>query len=155
MIEVSRAHWGGRRAQKWSNPANRGRSVLISFFRDFSKPVQSLAYKYIHSHPPILRLAFRSSIVCEWVSFRHACGGEHAIGFPPAGLLEIIDNPAGALFTQLLVEFLATCRICVADNKDKGRSSCRLLLRWLRTDRPCPVRTDWPCPHQSLHWLCL
>jgi len=50
----------------------------------------------------------------------HARGREHAIGLPAAGLLEMVDDIAGPLLAEHLVEFLASRRIGVADDKQQG-----------------------------------
>src|SRR3546814_10616114 len=68
----------------------------------------------------VLCLAFDGVIVRQRVRFGHPGGRKHAIGFPAAGLLKIIDDATGSLFAELLVEFRGACRIGVTHNKQQG-----------------------------------
>src|SRR3546814_3245806 len=67
----------------------------------------------------VLGLAFGGAVVRRRIGLCHAGRGQHAIGFPAAGLLKIVDDAAGALFAQGLVQFLASCGIGVADDEQQ------------------------------------
>src|SRR3546814_10592072 len=85
-----------------------------------SQTVKALADQDIHRNAAVLCLAFDGVIVRQRVRFGHPGGRKHAIGFPAAGLLKIIDDATGSLFAELLVEFRGACRIGVTHNKQQG-----------------------------------
>src|SRR3546814_8048366 len=67
-----------------------------------SQTVKALADQDIHRNAAVLCLAFDGVIVRQRVRFGHPGGRKHAIGFPAAGLLKIIDDATGSLFAELL-----------------------------------------------------
>src|SRR3546814_4648165 len=60
-----------------------------------SQTVKALADQDIHRNAAVLCLAFDGVIVRQRVRFGHPGGRKHAIGFPAAGLLKIIDDATG------------------------------------------------------------
>src|SRR3546814_3868099 len=94
----------------WAPPTPRNLSL---------QAVETLADQDIHRDAAVLGHAFGGGVVRGRVGFGHPGGGQHAIGFPAARLLKIIDDAAGALFAERLVQFLASPRIGVADDEQQ------------------------------------
>src|SRR5690606_31292478 len=57
--------------------------------------VEAFADKDIHRHAAVLGLAFNGVIGRQRICLGHPGGGQHTIGLPAAGLLEIVDDAAG------------------------------------------------------------
>src|SRR3546814_5716418 len=87
---------------------------------DLLQTVKALADQDIHRNAAVLCLAFDGVIACRRIRFGHPGGGKHAIGFPAAGLLKIIDDATGPLFAEHLFEVLASCGIGVTYDKQQG-----------------------------------
>src|SRR5688500_18744605 len=73
------------------------------------QPDEALGDQNVERDAAVLCLAFVGAVVRKRICLCHAGGSEHAIGLPAAGLLQIIDHAAGALFAEHLVEFFASC----------------------------------------------
>src|SRR3546814_13551376 len=82
--------------------------------------VKALADQDIHRNAAVLRLALGGVVARQRVRFGHPGGGKHAIGFPAAGLLKIIDDATGPLFAKLLIIIKVSRRVGVPDNKQPG-----------------------------------
>ena len=60
------------------------------------QPVNRLADQDMHRNPAVLRPALWRFVIRQRVALGHAGGGQHAVGLPAAGLLQIVDHPARA-----------------------------------------------------------
>src|SRR3546814_4849994 len=83
-------------------------------------------------NPAVLRLAFDRIVARCRVRFGHPGGGQHAIGFPAAGLLKIIDDAARPLFTERLVKLLTSRGIGVADDQQRSEEHTSELKSLMR-----------------------
>ena len=62
--------------------------------------VKTFADQHVHRNPAVLRFAFIGFIVRYRIGFGHTGRGQHAIGFPAACLLQVIDDAARANFQK-------------------------------------------------------
>ena len=82
--------------------------------------IRKQADENIHRHAAVLRLAFGRGIVGHRISLGHAGRGQHAIGLPAAGLLQMVHHAGRTLFAQHLVEFLAAGGVGIADDQQQS-----------------------------------